>query len=158
MVNDVARAFFEAPARRTICVETLEEGTHEGDDVGLYGDQGSERQLPGGGEKGVDQGGVQRGKYKPSTYYQEKVGIKAVVHGDDFISSGSRKSLKNVETGGREQVRGQHAGSWIRPRRSTGDKGFEQDHQEVAPGPPLRSRSTTWEAHRELNLQEAKSV
>ena len=35
MVNDVARAFFEAPARRTICAELPEEETHEGDDVGL---------------------------------------------------------------------------------------------------------------------------
>ena len=35
MVNDVARACFEATARRTICVELLEEESHEGDDVGL---------------------------------------------------------------------------------------------------------------------------
>ena len=35
MVNDVARAFFEAPARRKICVELPAEETHEGDDVGL---------------------------------------------------------------------------------------------------------------------------
>ena len=28
MVNDVARAFFEAPARRTICVELPEEKRH----------------------------------------------------------------------------------------------------------------------------------
>ena len=35
MVNDAVRAFFEAPARRTICVELLAEETHEGDDVGF---------------------------------------------------------------------------------------------------------------------------
>ena len=35
VVNYVARAFFEAPARRTICVELPKEETHEGDDVGL---------------------------------------------------------------------------------------------------------------------------
>ena len=38
--------FFEAPARRTICVETLKEETHDGDDVGLllqslYGTRGA---------------------------------------------------------------------------------------------------------------------
>ena len=38
--------------------------------------------------------GFKRGKYNPSTYYLEKVCIKAMVHGDDFISSGSRKSLR----------------------------------------------------------------
>ena len=36
MVNDVARAFFEAPAGRTICVELPEEETHEGDDDFCY--------------------------------------------------------------------------------------------------------------------------
>ena len=50
MVNDVARAFFEAPARRTICVELPEEETHKGD---------------GGGQKGVDQGGVQKRQVQP---------------------------------------------------------------------------------------------
>ena len=50
MVTDVARAFFEAPARRTICVELPEEETHEGD---------------GGGQKGVDQGGVQKRQVQP---------------------------------------------------------------------------------------------
>ena len=65
MVNDVARAFFEAPARRTICVELREEETHEGDDVGLLlqsflRHQGCERQLPGGGQEGVDQSVVQK--------------------------------------------------------------------------------------------------
>ena len=38
--------------------------------------------------------GFKRGKYNPSTYYHEKVGIKEMVHGDDFVSSGSRKSLR----------------------------------------------------------------
>ena len=50
MVTDVARAFFEAPARRTICVELPEEETHEGD---------------GGDQKGVDQGGVQKRQVQP---------------------------------------------------------------------------------------------
>ena len=31
MVNDVSRAFFEAPARRPICVELLEEAKEEAD-------------------------------------------------------------------------------------------------------------------------------
>ena len=44
--------------------------------------------------KVMTKAGLKRGKYNPSTYYQERVGIKAMVRGDDFISSGSMKSLR----------------------------------------------------------------
>ena len=100
MVNDVARAFFEAPARRTICVELPEEEeTHEGDDVGLllqslYGTRDASANFQEEVRKVLTKAGLKRGKYKSSTYYHEKVGIKAMVHGDDFISSGSRKPLR----------------------------------------------------------------
>ena len=99
MVNDVARAFFEAPARRTICVELLEEETHEGDDVGLllqslYSTRDASANFQEEVRKVLTKAGFKRGKYNPSTFYHEKVGIKAMVHGDDFISSGSRKSLR----------------------------------------------------------------
>ena len=77
MVNDVARAFFEAPARKTICVELPEEETHEEMTSVFY-----YKACTG------------PGKYNPRTYYHEKVGIKAMVHGDDFIPWGSRKSLR----------------------------------------------------------------
>ena len=99
MVSDVARAFFEAPARRTICVELLEEETHEGDDVGrllqsLYGTRDASANFQEEARKVLTKAGFKRGKYNPSTYFHEKVGTKAMVHGDDFISSGSRKSLR----------------------------------------------------------------
>ena len=62
MVNDVARAFFEAPARRTICVEFLKKRhMREMEEV----------------RKVLTKAGFKRGKYNPSTYYQEKGGIKA---------------------------------------------------------------------------------
>ena len=64
MVNDVARAFFEAPARRTICVELPEEETHDSATRTLR-DQGCERQLPGGGQVGVDQSVVQERQVQP---------------------------------------------------------------------------------------------
>ena len=34
------------------------------------------------------------GKYNSSTYLHKAKGIKVMVHGDDFVSSGSRSSLK----------------------------------------------------------------
>ena len=81
MVIDVARAFCEAPARRTICEELLDQQTYEGDEVGLL-----VQSLHGTRDA--------RSKYNPSSYYLEKVGTKAMVHANDSISSVSRKSLR----------------------------------------------------------------
>ena len=91
--------FFEAPATRTICVELFEEETHEGDDVGLlvqtlYGTSDSSANFQEEVRKVSTKAGFKRGKYNPSTYYHEKVGIKAVVYGDDFISLGKRRALR----------------------------------------------------------------
>ena len=77
VVNDVARAFFEAPARRTICVELPKEETHEGDDVGLLLDQGCKRPLPGGGQEGADQGGAQDRQVQPQHALPREGGHKS---------------------------------------------------------------------------------
>ena len=142
MVSDVARAFFEAPARRTICVELPEEETHEGDEVGLllqslHGTRDASANFQEEVRKVLTKAGFKRGKYNPSTYYHEKMGIKAMVHGDDFISSGSRKSLR-----------------WFRQVLESRFEvstvvvvGFEQDHQDGPRRMALRSRSTTWTIH-----------
>ena len=112
----MTRAFFEAPARRTIYAELPEEETHEGDDVefllqSLYGTRDASANFQEVG-KVLTKAGFKRGKYN-----HERVGIKAPVHGD------------NNSVGG--EARDQHGGSRRRPRRrSTGDKGFEQDHQD----------------------------
>ena len=71
MVNDVARAFFEAPARRTICVELPEEETHEGDDVGLllqsfYGTRDASANFQEEVRKVLTKAGFKRGKYNPA--------------------------------------------------------------------------------------------
>ena len=94
MVNDVARAFFEAPARRKICVRLPEEEGHEGDEVGLllqslYGTRDASANFQEEIRKVLTKAGFKRGKYNPSTYYHENLNIKAMVHGDDFISSGA---------------------------------------------------------------------
>ena len=105
--------------------------------------------------------GFKRGKYNPSTYYQEKVGIMAMVHGDDFISCGNRKSLR-----------------WFRQvlesrfEVSTEELGDEREEEEVPETKVLnriiRMDHEGWhyetdQRHgelivRALNLQEAKSV
>ena len=99
VVNDVARAYFEAPARRTICVELPKGETHEGDDVGLLfpGTRDASAHFREEVRKVLTKAGLKIGKYNPITHYHEKVGIKAMVHGDDFTSSWSRKSLRWFE-------------------------------------------------------------
>ena len=72
--------------------------------------------------KVLTKAGFKRGKYNPSTYYHEKEGIKAIVHGDDFISLGSRRVLRWFTKVFGEQVRDQHGSSRRRLRRSSGDK------------------------------------
>ena len=47
--------------------------------------------------KVLTKAGLKIGKYNPSTHYHEKVDIKAMVHGDDFTSSWSRKSLRRFK-------------------------------------------------------------
>ena len=34
-----------------------------------------------------------RGRYNPCLYYHKETGLKCLVHGDDFVSVGSRKSV-----------------------------------------------------------------
>ena len=94
--------FFEAPARRTICVELPEEQTHEGDDGGLliqsfHGTVDASDNFQEEVRKVLTKAGFKRGKHNPSTYYREKVGMMAMVHGDHLISSGSRKSSRWIK-------------------------------------------------------------
>jgi len=99
MINDVARAFFEAPAKRNLCVELPEEERREGlDEVGLlqqslYGTRDASANFQEEIRRVLTRAGFRRGKYNPSTYSHEGKGVKAMVHGDDFISVGSRKAL-----------------------------------------------------------------
>ena len=81
------------------CVELREEETHEGDDVGLlpqilYWTRDASANFQEEVREVLTKAGFKRGKHNPSAYYEEEVGIKAMVHGDDFVSSGSRKSLR----------------------------------------------------------------
>ena len=105
--------------------------------------------------------GFKRGKYNPSTYYNEKVGIKAMVHGDDFISSGSRKSLRWF----RQVLESRFEVSTV----GVGDGREEQEvHERKVLNRIIRIDHDGWhyeadQRHGELivkalNLQEAKSL
>ena len=99
MINDVARAFFEAPAKRNICVELPEEELQGEDCVGLllqslYGTRDASANFQEEIRKVLCRSGFARGRYNPSTYYHPEMRIKAMVHGDDFVSTGTREALQ----------------------------------------------------------------
>ena len=80
MVNDVARAFFEAPATRIVCVEFPKEDKTEADvrhdKVGhlrtsLYGTRDAAMNWAEKLAKEMRKLGFQRGRYNPCLYYHE---------------------------------------------------------------------------------------
>jgi hypothetical protein len=95
----VARAFFEAPVRRDICIELPAEDYTEEDEredmVGhliqsLYGTRDAAANFQNEVKKFMNSIGFVQGKYNVSTYYHQKKGLKTLVHGDDFVTSGRR--------------------------------------------------------------------
>ena len=95
MVNDVARAFFEAPAVRNVCVELPDEDKSaedvRKDQVGhlrmsLYGTRDAAMNWQEEVAREMIKLGFQRGEYNPCLYYDERRGRMALVHGDDFVT------------------------------------------------------------------------
>ena len=106
MINDVARAFFEAPVKRSICIELpdedLEEGEHQEDLVGLlqmslYGTRDAAANFQNEVKIFMKGLGFQAGKYNTCTYWHRDKDVKTMVHGDDFVSSGAEEDLRWLE-------------------------------------------------------------
>lgn len=103
LIADVSRAFFEAPARRGVCVElpeeALEEGESTADVVGklmasLYGTRHASANWQEDVDKSMGQWGGKMGRYNPCTYLNKRRGLRCLVHGDDFVCAGSIENLK----------------------------------------------------------------
>ena len=99
MINDVARAFFEAPVRRKICIELPEEEKGEEDEVGLlnmslYGTRDAAANFQAEVAKVMKQAGFVVSKANPCVYYHPSRDVKCLVHGDDFISSGCVEEIR----------------------------------------------------------------
>lgn len=97
MINDVARAFFEAPARRPVCVEILREAGADGTKVGklrmsLYGARDAAANVQEEVKKFMIGCGFARATYNPSLYWHKDKDLRTLVHGDDFVTSGAEKS------------------------------------------------------------------
>ena len=99
MINDVSRAFFEAPMQRHLCVE-LPEDTMSSEDrrrdvVGLlnqslYGTRDAAANFQKEVAKYMEKNGFRRGRYNPCTYHHAEKQLACLVHGDDFVTVGSR--------------------------------------------------------------------
>jgi hypothetical protein len=104
MINDVARAFFEAKATRTICVEIPEE-SEEFDggrnvavlDMSLYGTRDAAMNWQEEVAMQMKKWGFARGKYNPCLYSHPKWKLKVFLHGDDFASVGRREDVKKFK-------------------------------------------------------------
>ena len=103
MINDVARAFFEAPAIRDICVEiptedlTPEDARH--DKVGhlrmsLYGTRDAAMNWQEEVARELRKIAFQRGVYNPCLYYHQEKNLRTFLHGDDFATVGTRSEVK----------------------------------------------------------------
>ena len=99
MVNDVARAFFEAPMRRDICVELPAEAGEGEDMVGhlimsLNGTRDAATNFQEEVRSFMNKNKADQSKYSPSVYHNKECGLISLVHGDDFITVGNRKNIR----------------------------------------------------------------
>ena len=102
MVNDIARAYFNAKMDRDLFCELPEEDRVPGEDmVGklelcLYGIRDAAKSWQECLATHLREIGFVRGTAFPSVYYNKELDIMCVVHGDDYISSGPVESLKTM--------------------------------------------------------------
>ena len=99
MINDVARAYFEAPVRRKVCIELPEEEGAESDEVGLlqmslYGTRDAAANFQAEVRKVMTAAGFWVSRYNPSTFYHGGKELKCLIHGDDFVTEGGVEEMK----------------------------------------------------------------
>ncbi len=104
MVNDIARAFFEAPMKRDLCVELPDEVklelAEDGEDyvgllrMSLYGTRDAAANFQTEVRSFMAKIGFVVGRYNVCTYYHKERGIRTLVHGDDFVSTGTREEVR----------------------------------------------------------------
>ena len=105
MINDVARAFFEAQATRKVCVELPDECPEavRGRNVALlnmslYGTRDAAMNWQEEVGKEMYKWGFRRGQYNPCLYSHAECNIQVFFHGGDFASVGNREALRKFKT------------------------------------------------------------
>ena len=103
MIADVSRAFFEAPAKRDVCVELPEEALAAGETsqstvgelpAGPYGTRDASANWQEEVAKCMKAWGFVTGLYNACMYYHPSRDILCLVHGDDFVSVGCPDALR----------------------------------------------------------------
>ena len=103
MLNDVARAFFEAPMRRMVCVELPAEALGENEagadvvgflELSLYGTRDAAANFQREVKEFMLRQGFVQSQYSPQVYYHPVHGLKTLVHGDDFVTVGERHQAR----------------------------------------------------------------
>lgn len=103
LIADVSRDFFEAPAKRDLCVELPQEAL-QGDETpqstvgnllaSLYGARNVSANWQEDVAQRMREWGFKVCRFNPCMYRHESRKIRCLVHGDDFVSVGSPESLK----------------------------------------------------------------
>ena len=63
----------------------------------LYGTRDAANNWQNEVAKVMREWGFQRGMYNPCLYWNQKLGVQTLVHGDDFVSVGPRVGVKELE-------------------------------------------------------------
>jgi len=102
LIADVSRAFFEAPAKRDLCVELPEEALAAGETAqeivgklkaSLYGTRDASMNWQEEVAKCMTQWGFKTCKFNPCLYMHAGREMMCLVHGDDFVCVSSSANL-----------------------------------------------------------------
>ena len=113
MINYVARAFFEAPAHREICVELPAESRTAEDDQednvailikSFYGTMDAAQNFQKEVRKLMTGIGFEAGGYNACTYFHRQRNLVSMVHGDDFATTG-RKTPSGWKVSSKKDLR-----------------------------------------------------
>ena len=103
MISDVARAFFEAPVKREICIELPKEDKTEEDNeedmvgllqMSLYGTRDAAINFQQEVATFMERLGFMQGQYNPCTFWHAQRQLRTLVHGDDFVTQGGRQEVE----------------------------------------------------------------
>ena len=104
MTVDIKRAYFNAEATRQVFVEVPKEDKNDddGDVVGelrlcLYGTRDAAYNWSETVAAQLKESGYSRGKAFPAVYYRKDTDVAVMVHGDDYLCTGSETALKELK-------------------------------------------------------------
>ena len=105
MINDVSRAFFLAKAKREVFVKLPQEDIGPGEEglcgrlnFSMYGTRDAAQNWFEEYSQGLVRVGFKQGLATPCVFYHESRAIRTYVHGDDYVSTGTKEDLLWLKT------------------------------------------------------------